>query len=142
MEYFRGSDQYDDDVPTEDLDEDMRPHKFHFYDNPLFVVAGEEIGQLDETVMQFENGGHMLFESKTTTQDMDVVEEMDEDEEVHWCEPQHILMLNDDGNSIYWMKDCTELQESVVADGQALKDDVMVALSQVDRDNKTSAENP
>jgi hypothetical protein len=52
-------------------------------------------------------------------------------------------MLNDGiGNSIYWMKNCKELQESVFADGQALKDDVMVALSQVDRDNKTSAENP
>jgi hypothetical protein len=88
MDSLRSSYQHDDDVLTEDLDEDIIPHKFYFYDNPLFVVAGEEIGQLDETVMQFGEGGHMIFESMTTTQDMDVIEEMDEDEEVHWCEPE------------------------------------------------------
>jgi hypothetical protein len=75
----------------------------------------------------------MIFESVTTTQDMDVIEEMDEDEEVHRCEPEHKLMLNDGiGNSIYWMENCKELQESVFAYGQSLKDDVMIALSQVD----------
>jgi hypothetical protein len=93
--------------------------------------------------MQFGEGGHMFFESMTTTQDMDVIEETDEDEEVHWCEPEQRMMLNDGiGNSIYCMENCKELQESVFADGQALKDDVMVALSQVDRDNKTLAKNP
>jgi hypothetical protein len=67
MDSLRSLDQHNDDVLIEGLDEDMRPHKFYFYDNPLVVTVGEEIGQLDETVMQVEDGGHMLFESMKTT---------------------------------------------------------------------------
>jgi len=131
MDSLRSSYQHNDDVLTEGLDEDMRPHKFYFYDNPLFVTAGEEIGQLDETVIRFGEGGHILFESMKTTQDVDFVEEMKEDEEVHWCELEQILMLNDGiGNSIDWMDNCKELKKSVFAGGQALKDDVREALYQ------------
>jgi hypothetical protein len=63
MDSLRSSYQHDDDLLTEDVDEDTIPHKF--YDNPFFVVGGEEIGHLYETVMQFGEGGHMLFERMT-----------------------------------------------------------------------------
>jgi hypothetical protein len=37
-----------------------------FYFNPLYVIAGEEVGQLVEIVMQVGEGGDILSKSITT----------------------------------------------------------------------------